>query len=184
MSPRTKKILTTIAIVLGGLFFVYKLADMFSTGSYGHAEEYELNYPEDKVIEAITELKNSDSGLKVPKVTIQNSEQYELDDGKQKESDHIYKFYFYDKKSNKILFTWTRPSGRKTTTFAFVSINDGLDLGHWKDVNDDFGSLENGEILKDFEVTILERIKRNLESNKYSEDGAAHSIGYKSCRHG
>jgi hypothetical protein len=124
-----------------------------------------LNYPEAKVIEAITKLKNSDSGLLVPKVTIQNSGQYDLEDGQQKESDHIYKFYFYDKKSDKILFTWTRPSGRTTTTFAFVSINDRLDLGHWKDVNDDFGFFENREILNDFEGTILERIKTNLKNN-------------------
>ena len=83
----------------------------------------------------------------------------------QKETDHIYKFYFYDKTTNKILFTWTRPSGRSTTTFAFVSINDGLDLGHWKDVNDDYGFFENRKILKDFEETILERIKNIIRSS-------------------
>lgn len=160
----SRKTLIIILIVLGGLFLFYKLADTFSPGSYGHAEEYELNYPEDKVIEAIKQLKNSDSGLLVPLVTIQNNGQYHLDDGKEKASDHIYKFYFYDKEENKILFTWTRPSGRTSTTFALVSINEGLDLGHWKDVNDDYGFSENREIIKDFEETILNRIKKNLES--------------------
>jgi len=165
MSSMTKKILTAIAIVLGGRCFIYKLTDMFSPGSYGHAEQYELNYPEDKVIEAINKLKTSDSGLLVPKVTIQNSGQHDLNDGKEKESDFWYKFYFYDKGKNHILFTWTRPSGRNTTTLAFVSINEGLDLGHWKDVNDDYGFFENRKILKDFEETILERIKKNLGDN-------------------
>jgi hypothetical protein len=161
----TKKRLIIIAIVLGGLFLLYKFADMFSPGSYGHAETYELNYSEDKVIEAINKLKNSDSGLIVPKVTIQNSGQWDLKDGKEEETEYWYKFYFYNKGKNQILFTWTRPSGQNTTTFAFVSVNDGLDLGHWKEVNDDFGSSENKEVLKSFEETILKRVKENLDNN-------------------
>ena len=138
---------------------------MFSPGSYGHAEQYELNYPEDKVIEAINKLKNLNPDLVVPKVRIQNTGQLDLNDGKEKETDHWYKFYFYDKTKNQILFTWTRPSGRNTTTFAFVSINNGLDLGNWKEVNDDFGFFENREIKKDFEETILQRVKENLDTN-------------------
>ena len=67
----TKKRLIIIAIVLAGLFSFYKLADIFAPGSYPYAEHYELNYSEDKVIEAIANLKASDSELVVPKVTIQ-----------------------------------------------------------------------------------------------------------------
>jgi hypothetical protein len=158
----TKKTLIIILIVLGGLLFLYKLADMFSPGSYGHAERYELDYPEEKVIEAISRLKDADKDLVVPKVTIQNSGQWELNDGKEKETDYWYKFYFFDKEKNQILFTWTRPSGPNTTTFAFVSINNGLDLGHWNDINDDFGFFENRKIIKGFEDTILKRVKDNL----------------------
>jgi hypothetical protein len=66
----TKKTLIIILIALGGLFLVYKLADMFSPGSYGHAKTYELEYPEEKVIEAINKLKAADKDLVVPKVTI------------------------------------------------------------------------------------------------------------------
>ncbi|HTJ49671.1 MAG TPA: hypothetical protein VL443_09475 [Cyclobacteriaceae bacterium] len=152
-----------VIIALMGLFFLYKLADMFSPGSYGHAELYELNYPEKKVIDAINNLKNTDAELRVPKVTIKNDGQFDLKDGKERSTDYWYKVYFYDKKNNQILFTWTRPSGSNTTTFAFVSINSGLDLGHWKDVNNDFGFFENREIKKNFEETILEKLKKNLE---------------------
>ena len=136
---------------------------MYSPGSYGHAERYELNYPEDKVIEVINKLKTADTELLVPKVTIQGNGQWDLNDGKEKETDYWYKFYFYDKGKNQILFTWTRPSGPNTTTFAFVSINNGLDLGHWKEINDDFGFFENRKIKKSFEETILKRIKDNLD---------------------
>lgn len=159
----TKKTLIIILLVLGGLFFLYKLADMFSPGSYGDAERYELDYPEEKVIEAINKLKEVDKDLVVPKVTIQNSGQWDLNDGKEKDADYWYKFYFYDKAKNQILFTWTRPSGPNTTTFAFVSINNGLDIGHWEDINDDFGFFENKKIKKDFEETILKRVKDNLD---------------------
>ena len=159
----TKRTQIIILIVLGGLFLLYKLADMYSPGSYGHAERYELNYPEDKVIEVINKLKTADTELLVPKVTIQGSAQWDLNDGKEKETDYWYKFYFYDKRGNQILFTWTRPSGPNTTTFAFVSVNDGLDLGHWKEVNDDFGFFENREVIKSFEEGILKRIKDNLD---------------------
>jgi hypothetical protein len=159
----TKKTLIIILLVLGGLFFLYKLADMFSPGSYGRAESYELDYPEEKVIEAINKLKESDKDLVVPKVTIQNSGQWDLNDGKEKETDYWYKFYFYDKEKNQIFFTWTRPSGPYTTTFAFVSINNELDIGHWEDINDDFGFFENRKIIKSFEETILKRVKDNLD---------------------
>ncbi|TXI70047.1 MAG: hypothetical protein E6Q41_01825, partial [Cyclobacteriaceae bacterium] len=114
-----RKTLIILLIVFAGLFLIYKLADTFSPGSYGHAERYELNYPEEKVIEAIKKLKAEDKDLVVPKVTIQNSGQLDLDDGKEKETDYWYKFYFFDKRKNQILFTWTRPSGPNTTTFAF-----------------------------------------------------------------
>lgn len=94
----TKRTFFIILIALGGLFVLYKLADMFSHGSYGHAETYELEYPEEKVIEAIKKLKDADKDLVVPKVAIKNSGQWELKDGKEKETDYWYKFYFYEKK--------------------------------------------------------------------------------------
>ena len=162
----TKKTLIIILIGLGGLFFLHKLADMFSPGSYGHAERYELEYPEEKVIEAINKLKDVDKNLVVPKVTIQGSGQWDLNDGKEKETDHWYKFYFYDKEKDQILFTRTRRSGRTSTTFAFVSVNSGLNPGNWKEVNDDLGRSENEEVIRDFEETILKRVKEILDNKK------------------
>lgn len=135
---------------------------MFSPGSYAHAERYELEYPEEKVIEAISKLKKEDKDMAVPKTTIQNKGQWVLNDGKENKTDHWHKFYFYNKEKKQILFTWTRASGPSSTTFAFVSINSGLDLGNWKDINNDFGFFENRRIIKDFEEMILKRVKDNL----------------------
>jgi hypothetical protein len=162
----TKKTLIIILTGLGGLLLLYKLGDMFSPGSYGHAERYELEYPEEKVIEAINKLKEEDKDLVVPKVSIQNNGQWNLNDGKEKQTDHWYKVYFYNKDQNQIWLTWTRSSGPKSTTFAFVSINDGLDLGNWKDINDDFDFGENKKIKKRFEEIILTRVKSNLNHNE------------------
>ena len=161
----TKNRLIIIAIVLSGLFFFYKLTKMFAPGSYPNAEHYELNYPEDKVIEVISKFKASNSELLVPKVTIQGGGQFDLNDGKEKEADHWYKFYFYNKEKNEIILTWTRSTGENTTNFAFVSINKGLDLGHWKYINDDIGIIENRKIKKHFEETNLNKIKENLDMN-------------------
>ncbi len=155
-----KRLLIIIAIILTGLFFSYKLAYIFAPGSYPYAEYYELNYTEDEVIKAINKLKDAESKLLVPKVTIQGNGEWDLVDGKAKETDNWYIVYFYNKEKNEILFTWTRPAGQKTTTFAFVSINKGLDLGHWKDINDDFGFFENRKVKKHFEETILVTIQQ------------------------
>lgn len=78
---------------------------MFTTGSYPYAEIYELNYTEEEVINVIAKLKASDTDLIVSKVTIQSRGQSDLHDGKEGISDYGYKFYFYDKGRNEILFT-------------------------------------------------------------------------------
>jgi hypothetical protein len=160
-----QKRLVIFAIVLAGLFLFYKLAFIFAPGSYPNAELYELSYPQDKVIDAITKLKASDSELIVPKVTIQGKGQFDLSDGKENESDKWFKFYFYDKVKNEIILTWTRPLEQNKTSFAFVSVNKGLDIGEWKDINKDFETSENKKIKAHFEATILKKIKENLANN-------------------
>lgn len=161
----SKKSLIIISIVLCGLFLLYKLACMFSPGSYPFAERYELNYPEHKVIDAIKELKSSDKELIVPKVTINGNGQFDLNDGKNDKTDYWHKFYFYDKNKEQIILTWTRPSGKNTTTFAFVSINNGLDIGNWQEINDDFGYFENKKLKENLKEKILKRVKEKLETN-------------------
>lgn len=53
--------------------------------------------------------------------------------------------------------TQTRPAEKGKTTFAFVSINEGLTLGDWKEINIDFSRSENKEEKKKFEERILNR---------------------------
>ena len=136
---------------------------MLAPGSYPFAEIYEINAPEKDVIDAIQQFKTLHPEFKVPKVTIQNKGSFDLTESEgREENSHWYFNYFYHTKENQILFTWTRPQTKNKTDFAFVSIGDGLDLGHWKDINNDLGFFENKRIKKEFEERILEQIKSLL----------------------
>ncbi len=84
-----------------------------------------------------------------------------LSDGRKNEpgQNYWYHIYFYDQDENEIIKCWTRPHGSKKTTFAFVGINQGLDLGNWKMINKDFSILENRNEKIKFEERILNKIK-------------------------
>ncbi|HBK83762.1 MAG TPA: hypothetical protein DDZ41_09235 [Flavobacterium sp.] len=153
-------ILTIIILIVGGvIWFGYN----FAPGSYPYAETYELNYSEEQVKTAINKFKQEHSEYIVPKVTINNQGSWDLPDGPSEEPPHwYYVVYFYYKNENKIIFTSTHPSGKNKTTLAFVSINDGLNLGSWKDINKDFSRSENKEEKKKFEERILNKIKEKL----------------------
>jgi len=167
MSRKTKIIFLTAGLILVAIFGIYKLARMFASGSYPFAEIYELNYSEDKVIKAVEQFKIQHSDMIAPKVTIENKGSYDLKDSEGRTGNsYWYKIYFYYPKENQIIFTWTRPNGNGKTSFAFVSVNNGLDIGHWKEINDDFGFVENRRIKKDFEEGILKPIEKILTNEK------------------
>ncbi|HAN00722.1 MAG TPA: hypothetical protein DCQ26_19180 [Marinilabiliales bacterium] len=135
----------------------------FAPGSYPYAEEYELNYSEEQLKTAINKFKEEYPEYIVPKVTINNQGSWDLPDGQSEEPAHWYGVYFYYKNENKIVFTWTRPAGKDKTTFAFVSINDGLNLGNWKRINKDFSRSENKLQKEKFERLILNEIKKQIQ---------------------
>jgi len=138
---------------------------ILSAGSYPFAETYELNYPEEEVKSAIKRLKKEHSEFNVPSVTINNQGKHSLlDEEVGDPNPHWFKFYLYYKNENQILYTWTRASTKNSTTFAFVSINKGLDIGNWELINDSFSRAENKEHLKRFEERILNKVKYYLEN--------------------
>lgn len=131
------------------------IACNIAAGSYSDAEEYEINVNESTLIEAIQNFKKNNPQYNVPK-------QIQLQDGRNDDKDHWYHIYFYYPEENQIIYTWTRPADNGKTTFAFVSINQGLTLGKWKDINKDFSSTENKELKKKFEERILNKVKEKL----------------------
>ena len=71
-----------------------------------------------------------------------------MNDGRKEQESLWYRVYFYYPLEHQIVFTWTRPSGENKTTFAFVSISQGL--GNWKEINKDFGNSEKRQTKEDF----------------------------------
>jgi hypothetical protein len=164
MTKKTKKVTIIICCsvlgILAILYGVYSFARMLSPGSYPFAEGYSIKYSENDIITAVELFKSRNPEYQVPLVTISNSPKFELKDGRNdgKVKDYWYHIYFYYARENKILHTWTRPNDNKTTEFAFDAVNDGLELGHWKNVNDDYSYSENKIVLKTFEDRILNPI--------------------------
>lgn len=157
------KVIIVISISLF-IFSVYQFGKLFVPGSYPYAEIYELNATEKKVIEAIQQFKISNSDFIVPNVTINNKGAFNLSESEgRKENAHWNLNYFYFKRENQIVLTWTRPKENNKTDFAFVSINQGLDIGKWKEVNKDFEDSENDKLKAKFEKRILVPIKNTLK---------------------
>ncbi|GAF05767.1 hypothetical protein [Saccharicrinis fermentans] len=126
-------------------------------GSYPYAEIYNLNTNENNLISAIKKFKTANPEYKVPSIV-------GLIDGRSSDvADHWYHVYFYNKADNEIIYTWIRQLNKEEVSFAFVSINKGLELGNWNRVNKDYQKKENKQKIKKFEEQILDEIKRFLE---------------------
>lgn len=128
-----------------------------SPGSYPNAEIYEFRSNETVIISAVESFKNNNPDYCVP-------EQTKLKDGKSNDrNDHWYHIYFYYKDKNCIIYTWVRQISKDMTSFAFVSVNEGLNLGNWKDINKDFSHNENKLQKEMFEQRILNEIKKQIK---------------------
>lgn len=159
MSTKIKIICGIIPLIIGPIFW---FGCNFAPGSYPYAQEYELDCPEEKVISAIKTFKQEFPEYIVPRVSVDGQGSWDLIDEPTKDPAFWHKFYFYYKSENQIIFTWTRSTEYNKTTFAFVSINDGLNLGNWKNINKDLNHEENEKAKKMFEEKILSKIKEKL----------------------
>ena len=112
------------------------------------------------MIEIINDIKAEN-----PELTLPLEMQDVLKDGRlgKEKFDFWYHIYFYYPDKNQIVNTWTRPHTKTTTSFAFVSINDGLVLGNWKNVNEYFLWWKNRPIDDEFEKRILKLIRARIE---------------------
>ncbi|KIO74563.1 hypothetical protein TH53_25740 [Pedobacter lusitanus] len=153
-----KKIGFGLLLLLVGFGF-YKLAKLYSPGSYPNAEIYGIRASEGKIINSINKFKDENPKF-VPPIS------FNLQDGRFNANDHWYDVYFYYPESKEIVHVWTRPDGSGSTTIGFVGVNQGDRLGNWKDINRDFSSSENS-IQKDrFENLILSPIRYIVEAKQ------------------
>lgn len=169
---RKHKILYSILAAPLFLIVFYYIGWSLAPGSYAKAEVYEFSIHEETLIEIIKEFKKENPSLDMTKpVRFENGEEFYFEDGRKDSSDHWYYIYFYYPDKNQIVMTWTRPNTNwenpkleKSTSFAFVSVNDGLTLGNWTDVNDSFFWWENTPMKEKFEKIILDKIKNKIKN--------------------
>lgn len=149
-----KKTLIGISIILIA-WGLYRLAELYSPGSYPNVEKYNLNLNENGIVNVINRFKEMNPKYVPP-------HDYGLKDGRKNKNDHWYGVYFYYPESKEILYVWLRPSSSTTTTVGFVSVNKGNKLGHWKDINRDFDSAENLLQKRKFNELILDPIRKMI----------------------
>jgi hypothetical protein len=147
-----KKIIILIAIILLA-FTLYFLSKKISPGSYDSAETYQLNVQESDLIALVTNFKEDNPQFKVP-------QKLKLIDHR---NNHWYVIYFYFPDQNQIIYTWTRPSGKRKTTWALVSVNNGAMTEKWKDINKDLDYSESHEQIKRFEELVLNPVKEAIK---------------------
>ena len=129
-----------------------------SAGSYPYAQRYRLKIKEKDLIEVIKKFKYDNPDYCVP-------EEVKLIDGRRNEKELWYHIYFYYKDENILVNTWIRQKDQEYTTFAFVALNEGLTLGNWKDVNNDFTNEENERVKEIFEQRILNKINAIIKND-------------------
>jgi len=145
-------LIVSIAIIAAVVGVLVCLGPKISAGSYPYAEEYEFNMDEASLIKRIQIFKEKHPEYNVPSP--------EIVDGRRNASDQWYHIYFYYSGENKIVKTWVRSEGPHKSTFAFVAINTGLNLGNWKFINEDFASKENREEKRKFKERILDSLNK------------------------
>ncbi|PYF72977.1 hypothetical protein [Pedobacter nutrimenti] len=152
-----KKITLGILAVLVGVG-LYKLAELYSPGSYPNAETYGFDVSESELIKGVHQFKMENPQFTPPV-------KFGLKEGRENANDHWYSLYFYYPESKEIIYAWTRPKGfGGSTTLGFVGINQGDELGNWKDINRDFNSSENSIQKKKFETLILNPIRKIIDN--------------------
>jgi hypothetical protein len=129
----------------------------FAAGSYPYAELYEVECDPLDLVEAVKQFKADNPDFAVPQ------EVGFIDGNSGKRDDHWYHIYFYYKSENKILNTWIRYNKESTSTFAFVAVKNGLQIGNWKEINNDLSKQENRLEKQKFEDRILNRVKEYLK---------------------
>ncbi|WP_109745112.1 hypothetical protein [Arcicella aurantiaca] len=78
-----------------------------------------------------------------------------------------YICYFYYKEENQIILTWIKAIDEKQTQFAIVSINDGLELGKWKELNKDYDYFETIKEREKFEKRILQPMQISFKRKSF-----------------
>ena len=140
-----------VLTIIISFYAIKKIAPFFYSGAYPFAETYKLGIRDSLLIKQIQKFKQNNPIYIVPK-------QCELADHFDKSYNDLFIIFFYYKKENKIIRTWVSHLDSNTSQLGIVSINSGLDIGNWKDLNDEIDENESNEEISKFENRILKKL--------------------------
>lgn len=160
-----KKIVISVFIILLAILFTSKLIryeigknlNIFSAGSHAYSETYEFSTSEAELIKAVETFKKNNPKYLIPKVTINQQGQHDLLDERMENGS--FSCYFFDPQKNRIYKTSIYDDKLKSK-IRFTAINEGLNIGNWKDINKDFSYSDNEIIKKEFEEKFLNSIRK------------------------
>ncbi len=133
--------------------FSCKDINKFSSGSYPYAENFEIKLPKERVIYKIDSIKRNKE-LLVPSFKWAGKETLLKD--KSLENGYFI-FYIFFKEKKQIIYCYAKDDGTDKTIIGLVSIQNGLSLGNWKEVNKDLSKDE--KLKKIFKEKIISEIK-------------------------
>jgi len=137
-----------------------------AAGSYPFAERYDIYASEKLLITAVVNFKKHHPEFNVPNTITLKGNPTNLKDGHNGKDDYWCHIYFYYPDNDQIINSWIRSADNEKTTFALVSINQGLEIGNWKKINNDLNGIENEFQKKKFEKIIINGIKKELSNLK------------------
>lgn len=145
-----------VSLVLLIILFSCKDVNKISAGSYPYAEVFEIKFPKEDVVNKIDSVKMKE-GLQVPPFEWAGKETL-LKDKTLKNGYSI--FYIFLKETNQIMCFYIRADGSDETRVGLISIQNGLSLGNWKEVNKDLSKEESEQFEELFKEKIISKIKK------------------------
>lgn len=146
------KIVNLILIIIS---FSCKDVNKFSAGSYPYAEIFEIKLPIEDVVHKIESIKANEK-FQVPEFEWAGKKTL-LKDKTLKNG--YFVFYIFLKEKNKIIYSYARTDGLNKTRIGLISVQDGLSLGNWKEVNKDLSEEDNEQLKELFKEKIVSKIR-------------------------
>jgi hypothetical protein len=155
---RYKKTITIIVITIALLAFGF-LGLFLGAGNYGYAQRYDFTTSRENLIEAINEFKTQNPQYKVPA-------NLDLTDSSDSTAGYYHAYIYYPLENETIHFVaFNNPDYSKQSSIYLDAVNEGQSLGHWKEVNRDYGRNENLRVKKIFRETLLDKLKYPYKDN-------------------
>lgn len=132
-----------------------KDVNKFSAGSYPYAEVFEIPFPKESVIHKIDSVKINEK-LQVPPFEWAGKETL-LKDKTLKNG--YFVFYIFLEKRKQIIYSYVKETASNKTKIGLISVQNGLTLGNWKEVNKDLSEEENEQLKDLFKEKIISKIR-------------------------